>query len=304
MAKLSVSPFLTLPESSSAVKVTETKANGSPLVSNEFIDGYTTDTELRIKINVDVDASHIFEILKLSRHSMLCFITTARSPKTYYNSSHSSDTIDEAFSGNRSLDIVIPAGLVADTLILEHSLVLHSAGAGDNPLSAKETSSIVWQTNTRFLLEGTGSMFPITMTEFNDFEGGKYAAWRVDWSKASLFGSPSRVRLLINSRNQGFVKRISPEGDGLADQGSLESLHLNVAESILRFAAKNHKELSANQFPDGSLGTYVRRFLQTYMRNDSESVNIENAISTFMDSPETAMSILQSNLHLQTLRGE
>lgn len=304
MAKINISPFLTLPDSSAAIKVTETKANGTAMPRNAFIDGYTADTELRIRVNIDLDAPHIYEQLGISRRSLLVFVTTVRSPKTYFNSCHSSDTIEGSFSGTKSFEILIPAGMVADTLTLEHSLVLHSANEKGEALSVEEPSSIVWQTNAKFLLEGTGSMFPITLTEFNDFEGGKYAAWRVDWSKVSLFGAPSRVRLLINSKNHGFVRRVSPEGDGLADPGSLEMLHLGVAESILRFAAKNGRELAANEFPEGSLGSYIRRFLQTYMRQDGNPPNIDNALSIFSESPETALAILQSNLALPTLRGE
>lgn len=304
MAKISISPFLTLHENSAAIKVTEAKANGTVMPRNSFIDGYTADTELRIRVNIDLDAPHIYEQLGISKRSLLVFVTTARSPKTYFNGCHSSDTMDGNFSGTKSFEILIPAGMVADTLTLEHSLVLHSATSKGEALSAEEPSSIVWQTNAKFLLEGTGSMFPITMAEFSDFEGGKYAAWRVDWSKASLFGAPSRVRLLINSRNQGFVKRISPEGDALADQGSLDTLHLGVAQSILRFAAKNERELAANEYPEGSLGFYIRRFLLTYMRQDGNPLSVENALSIFNDSPETAMAILQSNLSLPTLRGE
>jgi len=304
MAKINISPFLTLAESSAAIKVTETKVNGTPMSRNAFIEGYTTDTELRFKVNADVDAAHVFEVLGLSKRSQLYFVTIVRSPRTYYNSCHTSDIMDGSFSGTKSFEILITPGQVADSLLLEHSLVLHSATSRENRLSADEPSSILWQMNAKFLLEGTGSMFPITMSEFNDFEGGKYAAWRVDWSKASLFGAPSRVRLLINSKNQGFVRRVSPEGDGLADPGSLETLHLGVAQSILRFAAKNHKEIAAEEYPEGSLGSYIRRFLETYMRQGGIPLSIENALSMFKDSPETALAILQSNLALPTLRGE
>ena len=202
MAKLNLSPFLTLDESSAAISISESKTSGAPMTRNAFIEGYTTDTELRIRVTADLNATHIYNQLGLSKKSQLCLVVTARSPKTYYNSVHISDTFDGTFNGCKSVEIVIRPGEIADKLQLEYSLVLHSADIKGDPLSSNEPSSVVWQSTARFYLEGSGSMFPIAMVEFSSFEGGKYASWKVDWSKASLYGAPSRVRLLINSKNR------------------------------------------------------------------------------------------------------
>jgi hypothetical protein len=303
MPKQNLSPFLTLPETTAAIKVSESKTNGAALTRNAFIEGYTTDTELRIKVTADLNAPHMYDQLGLSKKSQLCFVVTARSSKTYYKSSYSSDTFDGFYNGNKQIDIVISPGQIADTLLLEYSLILHSAVNAGKPLAAVEVGTVLWQSTIRFYLEGSGSMFPITMSEFSTFEGGKYASWKVDWSKASLFGAPSRVRLLINSNNIGFIKRVTPDGETPPDIGSLGTLHLGVAQSILHYASQHAKELCMEEFPEGSLGAFIRRFLQTYMRQEETGTNIANALSNYSENPDAALAVLQSNLEIETLRG-
>lgn len=297
MAKISISPFKTLTEDCPAIKVSELLENGNKLERNEFIKGYTCENDISIKVHANILGSAVFDLLGLNNESLVIFLARARSPNTMFMVSAQSQPFNSNFSGDLIVSLLVPKGMVANTLHIDYSLVLLSPSKTKVLNTAKEVGDIVWESSAKFLLEGMGSMFPISTVDFSSYDGGKQAAWRLDWSRTSLHGSPSKVRLLLNGLNKDFINQINPENNGEPNHDILNMLYYSVACSILEYAVKNEDEIRKNQFEVGTLGNFIIRFLNSHFKI-GEPTEIDTIISRYNEDPEGVRALLQSNLKL------
>lgn len=298
MAKISISPFKTLNEDCPAIKVNESLDSGIKLERNEFVKGYTCENDINIQIHTNILASVVFSLLGLPTESLIIFIARARSPNTMFMVSAQSQPFNSNFSGDRIVRLIIPKGMVANTLHIDYSLVLLSPGITQNANIAKDVGDVLWESSAKFLLEGTGSMFPISTVNFSPYDGGKQGAWRLDWSRTSLHGSPSKVRLLLNGLNKDFVNQINPDNDEEPNEVLINMLYYSVACSILEYAVKNEDEIRKGEFEEGTLGDFIIRFLNSHFKINGQPCGKDNVISRYNDDPEGVRALLQSNLKI------
>jgi|LauGreDrversion4_2_1035121.scaffolds.fasta_scaffold36011_2 hypothetical protein len=304
MANINLSPFKTLSEECPAIKISESFENGNAILRNEFIKGYTCDTELRIKATANVLGSTIFDLLGLAPKSLVTLVARARCPSTMFMTGAQSQPFDKKKTGDIHTLITIPKGMVADTLYIDYSLVLLDADKGSDASSAKVTGDNLWETSVKFLLEGTGSMFPTTTVDFPAQDGGVQAGWKVDWSRTSLHGSPSRVRLLLNGKNAEFISLVNPDNNNEPDQAAIDLLYYGVACSILEYASRNEDDICMNVFEKGTLGEFIQRFFVSHFKNNGQPIGTENVLKRFKDDPEGVRAVLQSNLPIQAFKGK
>ena len=298
MAKISISPFKTLSEDCPAIKVNESLESGAKLERNEFVKGYTCENDINIKIHANIFGSEVFDLLGLPSESLIILIARARSPNTMFMVSAQSQPFNSNFSGDLIVSLLVPKGMVANTLHIDYSLVLLSPTKTKILNTAKEVGDILWESSAKFLLEGTGSMFPISTVDFSFYEGGKQGAWRLDWSRTSLHGSPSKVRLLLNGLNKDFINQINPENSGEPNQDLINMLYYSVACSILEYAVKNEDEIRKSEFEEGTLGDCIIRFLNSHFKIYGQPTGKDNVISRYIDDPEGVRALLQSNLKI------
>ncbi|NBY41801.1 MAG: hypothetical protein EBQ49_00515 [Verrucomicrobia bacterium] len=298
MAKISISPFKTLSEDCPVIQVNESLESGYKLERNEFVKGYTCENDINIKIHANILASAVFDLLGLPNESLIIFIARARSPNTMFMCSAQSQPFNSNFSGDIIVNLLVPKGMVANTLHIDYSLVLLSPTKTKILNTAKDVGDILWESSAKFLLEGTGSMFPISTVDFSIYEGGKQGAWRLDWSRTSLHGSPSKVRLLLNGLNKDFINQINPENSGEPNQYLINMLYYSVACSILEYAVKNEEEIRKSEFELGTLGDFIIRFLNSHFKINGQPTGKDNVISRYIDDPEGVRALLQSNLKI------
>jgi hypothetical protein len=303
MPSLSYSPFRTLSEGSPLIATTEKLDDGRLLERNGFVTSYTCDRETCITATANIHASDIFKLLGLSDNSLVALISRADCPKTMYMTSSQSSPFDASKNGDVEVRIVIPKGMIADTLFISYSLVLIESKPSKYTHAAELIGDILWEKSVKFLLEGSGSMFPTSVVEFPPNDGGKLSAWKVDWSRTSLHGSPSRVRLLLNGNNPEFINRVDPENNKEPDKGAIELLHYGVACSILEHAYRKEEELSGDSFESGTLGDFIHRFFSAHFKQDGSPIGTDNVLKRFHQDPESVRSILQANLGFETFRG-
>jgi hypothetical protein len=304
MADFNLSPFKTLSEECPAIKVSEAFGDGKSLTRNEFIKGYTCDHDLQIIAKANVVGSTIFDLLGLGQKSIVTLVARARCPKTMFMTGAQSQPFDKGKSGNIDTVIKIPKGMVADTLFIDYSLVLVECDKTSDENSAKYPGDTLWETSAKFLLEGTGSMFPTTTVEFTGQDGGRQAAWKIDWSRTSLHGSPSRVRLLLNGKNSEFITLVNPENNSEPDQGAIDLLYYGAACSILEYASRNEDDVCRENFEEGTLGDFIQRFFLAHFKSDGQPLGTANVLKRFKDDPEGVRAVLQAHLPLSSIKGQ
>lgn len=303
MATLSLSPFRTLSQNCPAIKILETFEDGKPLARSEFIKGYTCDRELRIKATANVLGSVIFDLLGLGSSSLVTIVARARCPSTMFMTGAQSQPFDKNKTGDIHTVISIPKGMIADTLFIDYSLVLIEAKKTTEANSAKTPGDNLWETSAKFMLEGTGSMFPTTTVDFPAQDGGRLAAWKVDWSRTSLHGSPSRVRLLLNGRNTEFINRVNPDNNSEPDQAAIDLLYYGVACSILEFASRYEDDLCKEVFEKGTLGEFIQRYFIAHFKSDGNPLGTANVLKRYKEDSEGVRATLQAHLPILAFRG-
>jgi len=304
MANLNLSPFKTLNEECPAIRVSEALENGKAISRNDFIIGYTCDDDLQIKATANVFGSTIFELLGLPPNSLITLVARARCPQTMFMTGSQSEPFDRRKSGDIQVQIKIPKGMVADTLYIDYSLVLFETENASDDNAAKSVGDMLWETSVKFLLEGTGSMFPTTTVDFSSQDGGRAAAWKIDWSRTSLHGSPSRVRLLLNGKNTEFISNVNPENQSEPDQGAMDLLYYGVACSILDYASRNEDDICKESFEKGTLGEFIQRFFIAHFKSDGQPLGTANVLKRYKDDPEGVRAILQAHLPIYAIKGE
>jgi len=301
MPKISASPFNTLPADFAGVRVEVTKNGDEKVSPNDFVKGYTCDRPLTFNISASISCPDIFEQLELHKDARLVFVARGRCKSTRYTVSERSDPLDGTKGKDVKLKLTLPSGMIAEQLSLEFFICLEKKGTKNEDFTPQHHASILWDYKERYYLEGIGAMFPTTMEEFKDSEGGKLAAWRVDWSKTSLHGSPSRVRPVLNSLNKSFINRIDPPGEGNPDETAMQMLYHGVALSLLEHAVKNVDDLAKDKYEDGTLGQYMIKFLNLHFGTHNTAVSPSSIAKRYQDNPEVVKAFLQSKLPLTAL---
>jgi hypothetical protein len=301
MPKISASPFNTLPADFAGVSIEATRGTDEKVRPNDFVKGYTCDRPLAFQITASISCPDIFELLELSKDARIVFVARGRCKTTRFTISEHSAPLDGAKGRDVKIGLTIPAGMIAEQLSLEYFICLDKKGAKNEDFTPQQQASILWERKERYFLEGLGAMFPTTMEEFKDSEGGKLAAWRVDWSKTSLHGSPSRVRLVLNSLNKSFIHRIDPPGEGNPDETAMQMLYHGVALSLLEHAVRNADDLAREKYEEGTLGQYIQKFLNLHFGINYTAVSASSLAKRYQDNPEIVKAILQSKLPLTAL---
>jgi hypothetical protein len=303
MPKLSISPFRTLNENYAGIDTEESKTTGEALREGDYINKYSCDTNLNIRSVCSINSPQLFNEIGLGKDTKLQLIVRGKSATTRYNTYKESDFFDGNSAKEIEIFLEIPAGKIADELEIEYSLYVFTSGSKNDEFAPKDKASIIWKASRKFLLEGHGAMFPTTIEDFTESQGGKNAAWRIDWKKTSLHGSPSRVRLILNGLNASFVNRVNPEDGTDPNEASSQILYYGVAVALLEYASKidNATKLTNEKFEAGTLGSYLINFLNIYLKTRTGEADIGGILKKFRDEPETVKSILQSNLILSAL---
>jgi len=303
MPKLIISPFRTLDEDYLGIQVTESKISGEKICHGDFIKDYSSDRPLSIKSLCSINCPQVFLELGLPRDAKLQLIVRGKCPTTRYTIYKESAPFNGTEVKDITINLEVPAGKIAESLNVGYTISLHSPGNGGDDFSASKKASTVWKTDHKFLLEGHGSMFPTTIENFTEAHGGRKASWRIDWKKTSLYGSPSKVRLILNGLNTSFIKKVNPEEGIEQDAASSQLLHYGVAIALLEHACRkdNAEKLRTEKFGERTLGSYLLNFLTVYLKTNTGDADIKSIFEKYKNDPESVRSILQSNLKLPAL---
>lgn len=146
----------------------------------------------------------------------------------------------------------VPAGLLAEAVVLKTSLVLGASHIPEKPYVACEKGQrLLDDRNRSVVLEGDGARFPTQALSF-DAAGLQSALWSFSLDAASLESSvTSSMRLYINTD----LKQSKKLSAGV-DCSYVRFLEMNIARRVIGFAAGIVKadEGATGDWPFGSVG--------------------------------------------------
>lgn len=200
-------------------------------------------------------------------------------------------------------DKIVPSSTAVHTLeghdlceeiTLCSTLVLKSNLSNVEPWAVSKSGSTCWSDETRILLEGFGSRFPMRDVSFSgSLRLASEANWHLQWSPGMLhYSFNSAVTLLLNADNPEFIGKMQNKDPNLTEE-VMGSIMVQICDSAL----KDEDALDVDSdFPDGSLGAVTKSWLLAALPGRS----LSDIKAEFQRSPALVYTALRA-LAVRTL---
>ena len=299
MAKSITAPYIVLEEVSPYLVATwKNTSDGKNPFDGTFLEAFTPTNIQELTVMFDIKPSRIWEALKLAPESEIALSASVLCPATRRIFSAPNIVLkSNDKEGLRSIALVVPEGVLSNYALFECRLVLANDTKPTDSLAARFKSSLLWKRTIKVQLEGSSPMFPVTAERFSSDHGGASAGWRMNWKRASLHSSPSKVRLITNSENTYFNTLIkTPSPDGLNPAHSLlqYSVACSMLENICVRFAEDFRQIPAEELTEGTLGHNLIMFFKKFFY--PQFATIADLIEAYKDNPELCRAILQSKV--------
>lgn len=294
MKKNIVFPFKVVRPGSEAIKPSTwfatTHSDSEPfwLENSAGLEDWSYDTPLKIarEIHIDgpllseelglADASPQFELLHTLKVSSLGARRVLGSIQ---------------FSGSDQLaelvEYPLDSSSLCEELTLCGALTLRSDLVDVPAWAPSKTGAICWSDETRMLLEGFGSRFPMQDLPFSQqAKLPNNANWHLDWRPGLFhYSFNSAVTLLLNSDKQEFLKRLQEKDTTLT-----EEVTGSVMTQICGYALADENIFADDaDFPEGSLG----RVAQTWLISALPGRSMTEIRAEFERTPSSIHSALR-----------
>jgi hypothetical protein len=172
--------------------------------------------------------------------------------------------------------ILIPAGVMADSVRLSHNIVVRSDSTTRPSGAAKRSGAVLAASPKSVIgLEGTAGRFPTEAAEFESL-GRIPAPWTVvatfDGLDESFVGT---VRLLVNTQHPVGALAVSPDHPEALD----DMLKADVVRRLILDIANRDIDLSA-ECPDESVGQVLSSLSELHL-----NMSLETAVKTMRSDP-------------------
>jgi hypothetical protein len=224
------------------------------------VDGWDTGTDLRIRREVRVDWARVREEAGLDAGAQLrATVSWASSTTTMRGIAGS---VPVPTSGLMLFDGVLPGDRVAGVLDLRTTVCV-AADAPSSPGVAQTAGAILHEERWRLALEGTGSMFPVSVIDFARTVYDPDASWHLETSVDLDAPFMGRFLLSLNSRDTELVEAVSARSRTPRQESLVEELHHGVAQLLLRLAEDVNVEdpLDDREFAADTVGDILSRTL-------------------------------------------
>lgn len=299
MSKSITAPYITLDSINLVLNAKwKNSDDGNDPFDGAYLDSFTPTNKKNLLVTFEIKPAMIWGLLKLAPDAELCLSAAVLCPSTRKIICTPNIRIGATDKdGEVSAELQIPEGSLSNFALFECKLVLANDSRPTNSLGARFKSSLLWKYTTKVLIEGSSAMFPVTAEKFTSDYGGPTAAWRMNWKKATLLSSPSKVRLIMNSDNSHFEKLLknhNPDGFNSAYSLLQYCVACSMLENICTRFAVDFKQIKNEELREGTLGHNFNMFFKKFFY--PEFATITDLIEAYADNPEQCRSILQSKI--------
>ncbi len=246
--------------------------DGVPSPFNELMPEWDAATNITVGFNLTVDTQGILEDCKLPPSVNLRLTASWESGGTGLRDCGTSIDLDMRIPNQSvTLEAYIEGTRLAGEVVVGVSLVLNVPTTTSERFAPKLPGSLLWRSQRKIVLEGTGTRFPVEMADFSKSLSWlpENAGWFLDWDRSD-FTRPvlGSVRLYINSNHTRLKSAVT--GIQEADQAVRETVSFDVARTMIMTALDDPEfpENAAN-YSDETVGAAVRRLIQTLFAGDT-----------------------------------
>jgi len=246
---------------------------GDALLPDEM-DHWDYQTTLNLNAAVSVDRALVTSSCELSDSSELGLVVTAHSTHTGVEERMAKVAIPEQDRYDLAVHVELPGENLGGRLTLRTTLVV-LAPSPLGPLSPVLPGSILWTTEHRSYLQGTGAQFP---TDASDFAQARLGSPNAGWDLYIDLTDPdalfmSAVRLTLNSGHPA-IKRLL---DGATDESTQQlerTLRWDVVRQMVMLGLETPEVLERDVSLDAeSVAGILRNTLaQVWPQDDAEAV--------------------------------
>lgn len=286
MRKNIVLPYRFIRSSSSAVRAGDWHRNdiqsgdASWLLNGSAIEDWSYDTPVKIGREIKFDAELLLEELGFSDSNALFeIIHIVKISSLRFRKILHREVISLSQNHLSQFTATLDSNELCEELILVSLLVLKENTHGTSTCSPSARGMICWSDETRIVLEGSGSRFPMQELQFSKHHRlPGTATWHLEWRPALLhYSFNSAVTLMLNSEQKDFFERIQG-GDEVVIQQMMSSITGEICSHLLEDEDFASEDID---YPDGSLGYVVRSWLFQSMPGKS----LSDIRATYRQSP-------------------
>jgi hypothetical protein len=183
---------------------------------------------------------------------------------------------------------ILDSSELCEEITLISTLILKSNLSNVPDWAPSKKGSTCWSDETKVILEGSGSRFPMQDTPFSQHPTlPNHASWHLDWRPGLLhYSFNSAVTLYLNSEKSEFFDRVK---DG--DEILLEQIMSGITGEICSYLLDQEDFINTDvEYPDGSLGSVARVWLHQAL----PSMTLLDIRNTYIRSPNTIHTALRS----------
>lgn len=243
-----------------------------PVSLPELLPEWDSATNVSVNIRVEIDTHAILEDCNLSQDTNLRLIVSWESMGTGLRDCGSFMDLDTYLPRQSVvLEAHIEGALLASEVVISVSLLLSTPGESSGRFAPKLTGSLLWRSQRKILLEGTGTRFPVEMVDFAKSLSWlpENAGWFLDWDRSD-FTRPvlGSVRLYINANHKRLKTAVT--GTQETDQTVRETVSFDIARTMIMTALDSEDFLeNAERYANETVGAAVRRLIHTLFAGDT-----------------------------------
>lgn len=224
------------------------------------VDGWDTGTDLRIRREVRVDLARVRAEAGLDASAQLTATVSWTSSTTTMRGLAGSVLVPPG--GLMLFDGVLPGDRVGGVLDLRTTVSVTGVGAPAAGV-AQAPGSILHEERWRLALEGTGSMFPVSVIDFTRTGHDPDASWHLETSVDLDAPFMGRFLLSINARDTELIEAVSARSRTPRQESLVDELHHGVAQLMLRLAEDMNVDdpLDEREWPADTVGDVLSRTL-------------------------------------------
>jgi hypothetical protein len=241
----------------------------------EVLADWDPNTNIEVYQQATVDVPGIREDCGLNDGSQLVLAVTWHSPGTMLRGVGTSRALPwSSQQQTQTLNASIPGQLLGGSLRLVTVLTVVQPENGRKAiLSPSRSGSLLWESESKILLEGRGSRFPVEVVNFEEVNWvPSGAGWVLDWLAAPDQSLLGHVRLLINSRHKKVAGAVAARNPTSEQQAILSTIYYDVGRTLIRGMLSNDEFVEApDSWSEGTVGFHVATLLRVHFPGQSTS---------------------------------
>lgn len=254
MARVASLPFRT--SDADAVKMSAWRIVAPDGVETELKDeigGWDYSMNIVLRTEVAIDTNRVVAGCSLGRDTRMSFLVSWHSIHSQMRGLGFRHEMTSDGPVELTIEFEIPGEALAVSVDLVSTLVLVETSGEPEALAPRLAGSRLWESRTRYHLEGSGSRFPMQVIDFERL-GIPSAGWKLSWSPTNMEAPYQHGLVLnINAKNELMMHMLQDADDVLH-----HILMFDIGRQLVTGALMSEDFVMQHRsYDDGSVGKAI-----------------------------------------------